>query len=229
MELRHQAHNHVPCRGTFLVGALLAMALLSTSGAARAAPMLSVSFEVAGGSFNGPWSSGAVTSGAFSFTPTTPTSAPFIGPGVWNVSLLGASGSFQAAFSAVARVYSYGMAPLYPAFYGIGQVIGAVKTNGIEYTDFPNGVRFNIDGSVLAWNIGALVDAPGPCPDCSVTLFVHDFTVGNELRTFVPEPDTGALVGLGLVLIGFVGASRGAAPRNRRGLEVGNRYDLRGS
>ncbi len=214
---------------TFPVGAFIAMVLLLTSGAARAAPMLSVSFEVAGGSFNGPWSSGAVTSGAFSFTPTTPTSAPFIGPGVWNVSLLGASGSFQAAFSASARVYSYGMAPLYPSFYGIGQVIGAVRTNGIEYTDLPTGVRFNIDGSVLAWNIGALVDAPGSCPDCSVTLFVHDFTVGNELRTFVPEPNTGALVGLGLVLIGFVGASRGWRLATDRGWRLGSSTDSRGS
>ena len=97
---------------TFLVGALIAMVLLLTSSAARAAPMLSVSFEVAGGSFNGPWSSGEVTSGTFSFTPTIPTSAPFIGPGVWNVSLLGASGSFQAAFSASARLQLRHRTPL---------------------------------------------------------------------------------------------------------------------
>jgi hypothetical protein len=38
--------------------------------------------------------------------------------------------------------------------------------------------------------------------------FLHQFTIGSEVRTLVPEPGTGALVWMGLGLLGSLGGTR---------------------
>ena len=193
---------------------VIAVALVVTSGAANAARLLSVSYEVTGGDFNGQFSSGPITSGTATFTPTVPTSTPFSSykPGNWNLALDGPSGSFQVTLNASAIVFSpahtfniYAAA----AFQPVGPVLsnGYLATEGWEFftfgaTGFTNLVR----GSIPCC---------APCPDCG-TPVQHQFEVGNEVRTFVPEPATGALLGLGLALLGFVGGGRGLAAHARR-------------
>jgi hypothetical protein len=98
-----------------------------------------------------------------------------------------------------------------PASYGVPRF----SLRLYEYTFTPG-----------AWGISTAAGPPGTgtcpsppcCPDCGgpEPAVRHRFFVGNEVRTFVPEPATGTLVGLGLVLMGFVGGSRGAAARARR-------------
>ncbi len=43
----------------------------------------------------------------------------------------------------------------------------------------------------------------------------HVFTVGSEVRTFVPEPATGPLLGAGLGLLGLAGGGGRIAARRR--------------
>jgi hypothetical protein len=198
----------------------IAVAFVWTSGAASAAPLLSVSYEVTGGSFSGDWSSGAITSGTLAYSPTVPTSTPFTASGEWILSLNGPSGSFRVTFLASARVYADEMIPVryytYPSD-AWGQVVGPVYSNGQLLVPAPGGVDFDLRGGAgppgpTTW-VGAQTRVP---PDFWTTLFFHRFTVGTEVRTFVPEPATGTLVGLGLVFMGFVGGSRRAAAHARR-------------
>ncbi len=199
-------------RAHFLLAIAAALAL--TSGAARAAPLTSVSYSVTGGSFNGLFSSGPITSGALTFTPMPPVSTPFSAyePGTWNLALLGPSGSFQVTLVGSAFVFS-------PAhtfdIYGFGpfQPIGAVVSNGNSVTAYWTFFTFAAPTRGYSTNVvRGSIPCCDPCPDCG-TPVTHGFTVGNEVRTFLPEPTTGALLGLGLVLVGFVSGIRGRPHR----------------
>jgi hypothetical protein len=198
----------------------VAAAFCLTSGATNAAPLLSVSYEVVGGSFDGLFSSGPIVSGKVTFTPIVPTSTPFstYKLGNWNLALSGPSGSFRATFVKSALVvtpaygfliYTYGGVPTHGPALSNGNLLLQGAVSGFTFAA-PQGV-----GGVL--NVVRLGTRPGgPCPDCGAPLG-HMIEVGNEVRTFVvPEPATGALLGLGLVLMGFAGGSGAVAARARR-------------
>jgi hypothetical protein len=194
---------------------VIAVAFVVTSDTASAAPLKNVSYEVTGGTFNGLYSSGAIVSGTVTYTPTVPTSTPFTTyePGNWNLALSGPSGTFQVTFVASALVFS-------PANSFVIYAAAAVPTHGPVLSNgylLPHeGVRFfTFGGPGYSIIIRGSIPCCAPCPDCG-TPIGHGFEVGNEVRTFVPEPATGTLVGLGLVLMGFVGGSRAAAARARR-------------
>jgi len=195
----------------------IAVAFVWTSGAASAAPLLSVSYDVTGGTFHGPWSSGAITGGSVVFTPVVPTSTPGNIPGTWYVHLLGPAGTVQMTLNSTPFVFAEAT-PRY--VYAIGPAVltnfisnGLALPTTVDDPQFYFEDEFGIYGATI-WARGGA--CPPTLPDCDGMVIYHGFGVGNEVRTFVPEPATGALVGLGLLLMAFVGGSRGAAARARR-------------
>jgi hypothetical protein len=211
---------------------VIALGFFMASAAASAAPLVSVSYDVTGGAFHGPSSSGAITGGSVIFTPVVPTTTPFTAPGVWSVSLTGASG-----FVHISSVHSLLVLPLgagTPAVYRASfwpQYLLSFSSNGLVLPASYGVPRFSLRQTIYtpvwygAWGVTAAgppdtgtCPAPPCCPDCGGPEpgVEHRFYVGNEVRTYIPEPATGTLVGLGLVLMAFAGGSRGAAARARR-------------
>jgi hypothetical protein len=185
---------------------VIAVVFIATPGPASAAPLVSISYSVTGGDFNGQFSSGPITSGAVTFTPAVPTSTPFASyqSGIWNLTLIGPSGSFLAALAASAIVFSPAHTfNIYTA--AAFQPLGSVLSNGNLAT---TGWQFFTFGATGFTNqVRGLIPCCAPCPDCG-TPGLHQFEVGSEIRTFVPEPATGALVALGLVVVGLMGGIR---------------------
>jgi hypothetical protein len=207
---------------------VIALGFFLAAAAASAAPLLSVSYDVTGGTFYGPWTSGPITGGWVKFTPDVPTTTPFNAPGVWSVYLIGAAGNIRMSSAGSPMVWALG-APT-PAVYQASYAphsFKAFSSNGLLLPASYGIPRFTLYNRVSpgAWGISAAgppvtrtCPSPPCCPDCGgpEPAVRHLFFVGNEVRTFVPEPATGALVGLGLVLMAFVGGSRGAAARAGR-------------
>jgi hypothetical protein len=197
---------------------VIAVAVVLTSGAASAAPLTSVSYTVTGGTFNGAFSSGPITGGSILYTLSVPTSTPFYTyvPGIWNIVLKGPSGTFKVTASAPAAVFAQPGFVFVP--YSITNTLNGPTSNGnLSPPGWGNWFFFAGTGYVNCLGNGP-VYAPGTfCQTLTPNRpYIHRFTVGNEVRTFVPEPATSTLVGLGLVLMAFVGGSRGAAARARR-------------
>jgi hypothetical protein len=192
---------------------LLVVLLLCPASVIHAAPLVDISWTVSGGQFSG-LSNGAVTGGTVRFTPFFPITTPFVThfPGVWSLSLTQSFGaaSFKATWNAGALVLT-GVAFQAPSNPGTFSNVTTVSTHGFNLalvTDL-------VAGMGPFSPIGGSGFVSG---EHSIATFAHTFTVaaGSEVRTFVPEPTTGSLIGLGLVIMGVVGGGRRAAHRARR-------------
>ena len=181
-----------------VISALCVLSLVSHS--ATAAPLLSVSYEVEGGTFFGPNSSGHVTGGTMSFKSVgypTPVATPCSGVCVklTQFSLTGPSGSFRLTLDAVFRHNDH-LSPRGQAgdrigdgFFFSDEVFGSGLVDlTFSYYRRHGNVGF-VDGYTF---IGRA--------------FRHTYELGNEVRTYVPEPGTGMLLALGLA--GLAGSVR---------------------
>jgi hypothetical protein len=190
---------------------ILFLLCLCVSSAAVAAPLISVSYDVTGGSFNGPNSTGPITSGTVTFVPTTPISTPFFSAGQFDIKLSGPSGTFRMIGSKIAKLYALGSPNQIYVEPG-GPALQQVSSGGFPVTNELKGLVFHLYGGfgLDTGRIRGYFKCCAPCPDCGIP-FGHPFEFGNEVRTFVPEPSTGLLLGLGLSGLGVAGGARRAA------------------
>jgi hypothetical protein len=200
-------------------------ALTMTAGQVSAAPLANISYDVTGGTFSGPNSTGPVTGGTFRFTPTAVhpymTNPPYsiVYYGTVRMVLTGPSGYFDIQAPVVTGSI---FAMVGGAFRSMGgfPIIGVSGTTppfGGTVTLFSGGFQalYRTDlvlGSVHSARVVVRgTTAPGP-----IAFATHYFTIGNEVRTPIPEPGTAGLLGLGLLgLTGFASACA-RARRSRR-------------
>jgi hypothetical protein len=174
---------------------------------AAAAVVTHIHWDVEGGLFTGSsLAHGPITGGAIGWTPPggsinlTTTNAA--GGGTWTVILTGPSGYFRLG------------GPSYPGGGVVSWSVGSPNSFQVAVLDavevHPNPGRFCrfITGTCFFSGLGG----PGP----TMKGFSHYFTLGREVRTVVPEPSTGTLLGLGLGFLGLGGGGGGIAARARR-------------
>jgi hypothetical protein len=175
--------------------------LLALSGEANAG-LIQIQYDVTGGTFDGPSSSGAITGGSLSFqaltTGSSPVSGSSLNPVLTKLTLMGTSGYFR--------------------FAGGGTAVSKFAT----FTQFFASFTENRNNPMVVTGIGGLPVAAG---NLFVSLtantgvatsaaasgiigmanFDHRFTLGGESRTVVPEPASGLLLGMGLSALAVAG------------------------
>ena len=162
---------------------------------AAAAPLLSLSFTVTGGTFSGPALTGTITGGSVRYAAPAPylsTPAPCFTLGacgsITAFTLVGAAGTFQLLSPALALAY-------------INPGTATVGFTSLMYTN-PNPIRFR-SGTLtvstpldwLAAQDNSVYGTYGIVLQFGLTATIrrHQFTIGNEVRTFVPEPTRGMI------------------------------------
>lgn len=199
-----------------LLSALLAFAAAPLAASpAFGATVESISYTVTGGTFSGSRLNGPISGGSLTITPQVPISTPgsttFF---AWRLTLTAGGGS-----PAITGVVASAPGPI-AGFLQIdtGRVFG---TNTASY--------FRTDGLFVPLNhisvaslvhtystlqqrgrfIGLFINYSSGCYCIQYNSFNHQFTLGSEVRTTVPAPPVGSLLGLGLlglVAVGGVGA-----------------------
>ena len=167
---------------------------------AAAAPLLSVSYTVTGGLFNGPGLAGAITGGSVVYAApspflATPQSCTTIGAcgSIVTLQLLGPAGGWtllspvQVIMIITGPTLAFGFTSGFPntATVAFHSGISAIYSRPLTTMIFANNTGY-IRAGVAA-------------------TYKHIIFIGNEVRTFVPEPMTATLLGLGLALFGFAG------------------------
>jgi hypothetical protein len=201
---------------------------------AGAALISKFSYTVTGGTFNGPNSTGPITGGSASFTPQEPidTATPATRVsvrGTINLTLNGPSGFFRLfprPGSAAVGLRSHHTIPFASTRFwwsaSTGHRFGA--RTGLASASLIDRLPVGYAGgaSVLPHCSGL------PCAGLSGIARVavgayrrapllYDFaTLGNEVRTVVPEPTTASLLGLGLLALAFGGGGAAGVRRMRR-------------
>jgi hypothetical protein len=188
--------------------AVLLGSLFITVAPATAAPLVSVSWSVAGGTFSG-LSTGSVGGGSVSFTPFVPVTTPTTTLGVWSIYLFGTSAFnyFSAQFTSNAVLGATTVSGPPAILVSLGSFLtgsGAPQT-----TIAPPSFFFSAN------NAGGFGSVRGAAIFTGLFFqtITHQFTIqaGSEVRTLVPEPAPGLLVGFGLVLTALVGRRAGRA------------------
>ena len=186
---------------------LLGVLLSGIPHTAEAASISKISWTVTGGIFGGAaLAIGPITGGSLTWTPfggsivTSPGTAAS-GSGIWTLSLTGPAGFFGVAgpggvflINPVSAAGSF--TAVVPAFSGTGggftvPTVVAFARSFAAIGGFGSGLL-------------AHVSMPAGAP------VTHSFLLGAEVRTAVPAPAAGPLVGLGLIGLGA------AAVRSRR-------------
>jgi hypothetical protein len=217
----------VPIVSLVRLSLVVAIGLLAQP--AAAAPWMEVSYDVVSGNFSGADAhlSGAITGGSLTYTaPRTGQTAKkgtvnsfscYYGNLFGNycgyiqtLHLTGPAGSFTLLNPA--RVdYAY-----------LSKWYAKARANG------PGIIYASSGGNYVHWaNLGVIqFEYPTALSYTPTTFnlgvaqighFFHNAVLGNEVRTWVPEPSTGALLALGLGVMGVVGGgSGGLAARVRR-------------
>ena len=188
------------------------------AGHAQAAQVTSVSYTVTGGTFSGPNLSGAITGGSVTYNAPSPylsTSTRCFGLGdcgsIVSLVLTGPAGTWS-----LLAPLQIATATIYPTVFLGGFLRGFYNQNK-QAANFQSGASV-LSGAIISTafaragyytpNIGA-IRYSGTSPGMS-----HAFTIGNEIRTVVPEPGIDALLSLGLLGLAAGGATR--ARRRRR-------------
>jgi hypothetical protein len=195
------------------------MALGLGAGAASAAPVSSISWTVTGGNFNGPASFGPIAGGSVVYTPaggSISTPAFSVNPaGSLAIKLTGMSGIFAATINTPLSGVTISSKAVYitPLFWDY--TLNPLPTNysGMYSLTRAAARVFALLGSGTGSVFG---NAFATTTMGTAAYFMHNFTIGNEVKTIIPEPATGSLLGLGLLTLGVIGTrGRGAAARRR--------------
>jgi hypothetical protein len=186
-------------------------------GLASAASFSSISWTVTGGTFNGPNSTGPITSGSVTYTPpggsvSTPVTFPptRVFGGSLSIFLNGPSGSFSANGTPVV----YNLNPLI--------FLGGLVSNGITALSQGSPVGAGIGRLYVRADTGiGFGHATGYSYVGSISTYVdvwnHTFSLGSEVRVAVPEPSSGMMLGLCLLAaIGLTGGGGLAISHRRR-------------
>jgi len=197
---------------------VLLAVILAPAAPAVAAPISQITWDVVGGSFSSSaLANGPVTGGTVVWTPgagTADTASAAFHPGTFNF-LATAAGGLQH-FSLPAAYGSVYLAPgsyvgVFSSFFH-GQ---AASAGGLFPA--PPGGGFPTLASIIRTIF--ITGGTGTASFLHVSGFSaqtanHYLLLGNEVKTFVPEPATGSLLGLGLIgLAGFTAAARRQLPR----------------
>jgi hypothetical protein len=207
---------------SFLRIAALAVLLGFIASPVSAATISKITWDVTGGAFGGPNVGGAITGGSLTFTPATGTLAtPVYNQNhkghAFNLILNGASGSISVNFAGKGTdVSSYAgndhintinalafvahAHPAYPSIQSGGTTLSAL------FAYFGVSINSGVGTGYLSNYIYT----------SAYTSYLQTFTLGNEVRTLVPEPGTAMLLGLGLAGLGLTASGRGAIAWRRR-------------
>ncbi len=187
--------------------AAVVFALALSAGQATAAQITRISYTVTGGLFSGPQSIGPISGGSLVYTAPAPyVSTPVYAGRGRSVSLFltGPSGFFSIVFPSLpSSPIRVDLTASY-AFFS-GQALVGFQSGTKSYA----AQRVGFDASYSLFDYDANVSDAGQ-------LFVHDFTIGNEIRTLVPEPSIALLLGLGVLGLGLMASGLGAARSRRR-------------
>jgi hypothetical protein len=212
------------------VSLALAIAVGLLARPAAAAPWMEITYDVVSGTFSGPHLSGAITGGSIMWTVprtgqtskkgTVDSFSCFYGNLLGNycgyiqtMHLTGTAGSFTLLQPQ--RLDYAWLSKWYARLRGNGNGFIAASSGGY-YVNY-GGV------GVIQMKYPTFLSSPPTAPFSNhlgvaqVTHFFHHAILGNEVRTWVPEPSTGALLALGLGVMGVVGGGSGSlAARVRR-------------
>jgi hypothetical protein len=195
---------------------LSAVFALATAGQAFAAEISQFSWSVTGGTFGGSggnFATGAITSGSVVYTPpggSVATPAGLITGGSAAISLVGTLGSFSAVVNAGGAGASIGAPSMFlftsfPIDTAVPGFSAGTAGSGSINSAWVFGGGCGISGFICVQGYNSMSAS-----------FVHRLQLGVEVRTVVPEPATGTMLGLGLLGIGMATRARGAAARWRR-------------
>ena len=203
---------------------LVVLFMVLSASQASAALIAQISWQVTGGTFDfdGIMSpaKGAITGGSLLFMAPAggieSTSASGYG-GSWNVILSGLSGFFEMSLAPGSGFISITTTGFYGAFRGVPVAASGPNPTALVANQIlsPTGgfygyLTYNL--SATGYRQGYVVGYTGN----DGMLFTHSFTLGNEIRTVVPEPATATLLGLGLLVLGVVAAGGGTSAQLRR-------------
>ncbi len=189
-----------------------------------------ITWDVTGGAFVGPSSSGPVTGGTLTFLPaggvvaTPVVSVNHQGHG-FALSLTGPSGSFQMNFPAtiftanVDHICNLSLSGFsgfaHPSPYVTFSTW--VTSGGTAVSALGGQLYFYLAGGVGSGSVFPAIYNYISISSYSTAFASHTFTLGNEVRTVVPEPGTGLLLYLGLLGTAVVGHTAARRGRKARG------------
>jgi hypothetical protein len=204
---------------------VLVLMFTLVAGPAGAASITQIQWDVTGGTFGGPNSSGAISGGTLTFIPaggviTTPVTSVNHAGHTFQLNLTGPSGSFQMYFPATA--HSYGRDHLYDlslsAFSAFAHPAPYITASAWVVS---GGASVSVPGAYFYVAVAGGLGSGSVFPaiynyissgSYSTFYASHIFTLGNEVRTDVPEPTTGLLLYAGI--FGVIAAGGTTARRN---------------
>lgn len=188
---------------------VLLTAAVGLSYPATAAQITQIQYDVTSGTYSGPQLSGAITGGSVTVTfPSGPVSTPGnVSSIALAVSLSGAAGAFQLAITPTGLSGGFAGNPFNAFFYYLISASPVGLSGASPVASVTNG-SLDYRVGTYASPYKSTVFLKGLTTQGGS--FHHVFFIGNEVRTVVPEPTTGTLLGLGLLGLA------GAASRKRR-------------